>query len=77
MRLSVQDKQWMGSACLRLDALTNQAFSNLPDSFHRVQELYGQEIMDLKVKFEMLHSETDVKEKSIFSKLETYFSYTV
>ena len=62
MRLSIQDKQLVGASCLRLDALSNEAFSNLPHSFHRVQELHQEEIMALKLKFEMLHSETDVKE---------------
>ena len=62
MRLSFQDQQWLGSSCLRLDALTNEAFSNMPDSFHRVNTLNYDELTALKVKFEMLHSETDIKE---------------
>ena len=49
----------------RVSALHNQAFSNFPESYVRVRDVYHEELNTYKVKLEELFEETDNKEQSI------------
>ena len=65
MRHSTQMRQELYFMAERAAALHNQAHSNLPESYFRVQDVYHEELNTYKVKLEELFEETDVKEQSI------------
>ena len=48
----------------RIQDLHTEAFRNYPENFERVMEEHGKELIDYKVKIEVLFSEIDIKEQS-------------
>ena len=49
----------------RVNALHNQAWSNFPENYCRVRDVYHEELNTYKVKLEEVLEETDIKEQSI------------
>ena len=65
MRYSTQMREQLNFMTERVSALYNQAYSNYPESFSRVRDVYHEEFNAYKVKLEELLEETDIKEQSI------------
>ena len=65
MRHSTQMREELNFMTERAAALGNQAWSNFPESYVRIRDVYHEELNAYKVKLEQLFEETDVKEQSI------------
>ena len=66
MRLTAQMRKEFISMDERIGVLYKEAFSNYPTSYFRVSGLHREELKDFKIQFEILFSDTDDKEQSIF-----------
>ena len=65
MKHSTQMRELLNFMKERVNALHNQAWSNYPESYFRVRDVYHEELNAYKVKLEQLFEETDIKEQSI------------
>ena len=63
MRLSAEMREEYNFMRARVDALHAEAFSNVPESFHRVRRTYHEELNDYKIQLEIFFAETDKKVK--------------
>ena len=63
MKLTASMFQELNAIRVRYQVLLLEAYSNVPDSFNRVEALHHEELNAYKVKLENFVIETDVKEQ--------------